>query len=75
MHVAGVLLKYIDASTGVILHNNSKIDHGLHIHLSDIRLNLPVPHKQKADKRNSLIKKLRNKPAHMQENLLHMHQQ
>jgi hypothetical protein len=71
-HVAGVLLGYVDADRGVILHDNGKIEH---VHPSDIRLDSPAPHKQKTDERNSLVERLRNELARTQENLLRTRQQ
>ena len=71
-HIAGVLLKYVDAGTGVILRDNSKIEH---VHLSNIRLDLPAPHKQKSDEWNSHVESLQDELACMRRDLLRARQQ
>ena len=71
-HIAGMLLKYVDADTGVILRDNGEIEH---VDPTDIRLAPPAPHKQKDDVRNSRVEELRNELARTQQNLLHARQQ
>ena len=66
-YAAGVLLKYINADTCEIRHDNGEIEH---VDPSDIPLDPPAPHKQKDDERNSRVENLRDELARTRRDLL-----